>query len=688
MHKEKAEIIETLKRFIKEVAQTKESTEQSQCVRADGSTVPESEIHCERCEKMGTLLKELTDSEFASVLLFNPEKQQLYTRTKNKIELSIAPAKGCIGRVFLTKTPAIYNHLISDKEYVQSVDNPLNHRLRSQMLRPILKEGELLGIVRVSRTAQGTGRYYTADDQEVLSLLDSYLAEMIEAITKRRIPVAKEPSVKEIEEKLQESHTQEDDKSLLLFLSNTIHDIRTPANSLYGFLELLEEQIEDRRLKEFVTNAKESAGFINSLTDSILAKTKNRYEGSISKQEVVNSVKFISDIANIFSSRVSEKQIAYYIHIDPTLPKELQIDKLKLKRVLINLIGNAYKFTPKGERIDLRVRYDSGQKRMHISVKDTGIGIEEENQKKLFEAFTQARDDTSMEYGGSGLGLAICAEYVAEFGGELKLKSRVGEGSEFFFDMAVNIIDETPSYPPFYNFKKKIVILTDKPQSDRVAHMVEYLTELAMPIEKIVISDTIPKDVTHLICFEHKITDEVLSLSGSSQVEVLLIEEQLFSLLNKKENSHFHIVAENTYYEHALHALVYSGKQVKILIVDDNRINVRLLESILGTECGEMISTFDGATALTLLKEAVEEHDPFDVLYLDKHMVGLSGTELLRAFRAYEKSKGIPPLFVASISGDPEVLEEERELYDVFVTKPFSKKEVRSVIQIAKDKGV
>jgi len=644
----------------------------------------------EVCSIMQTMLKDLTHSDFASLFIYDKETKMLSTVNETHLELSMIEAEGCIGKVYLTKSPAIYNYLASDKDYVQVYDNPYNHKLRAQMLMPIVEKGELIGIVRVSRTTSSQKRSYTHTDLDALMSIESYLIKIIRTIRSNHALPSSNESAKHIQDKMQQKDKENqlnNKDDMLLFLSNTVHDIRTPANSLYGFLELLEEQVEDARLKEYIINAKESASFINTLTTTILDSAKNQYTSTHnSKMETVTTVKFLSEIANTFSARMLEKKIHYFIYISPHIPKEIKIDTLKLKRVLMNLIGNAYKFTPVKRQINLQILWDDSRKSMHVSVKDTGIGIEKKDQEKLFKAFSQATEDTHDKYGGTGLGLAISAGYVSEMGGELKLKSEVDVGSEFYFDIPVEIIDNTPSYEKFYNLDKKIVILTDYVDAKYPRFIRKYLIDMGMPEEKIVISSKLKKHTTHVICFEEKITSEILEAGKIKKFELLLVEQNLFSLLNHKNIGDIRVTSKNTYNAEALHTTVFSGKKVKVLLVDDNKINISLLESMLSTKYVDVHSCFDGDSGLKMLKTAVENGEKFDVVYLDEHMPGMMGSELLHTFRNYEKEHQIAPVYAVSISGDSDLSGKEDGIFDLFVNKPFNKNEVRHVIESFKDR--
>ena len=651
-------------------------------------------------EKIQYLLKNLIQSDVVSLFVYDRKTQNLnlklfYDRKNDTFEsiknndnyLSMIDPQGCIGKVFLTKSSAIHNYITSDKEYFKSYDNALNHKLKSQLIYPIMEDNELLGIFRLSTTIDGVLKKYTSKELALVNSALPYLVSIIKNI------IAKENNDNafatnhflDINDMLETKKEENiDDDNMLLFLSNTVHDIRTPANSLFGFLELLEEQITDKRLKEFVTNAKESASFINTLTDSILEITKSRYESTIATKTTITTIHFLSELANTFAAKMLEKKIHYFIYISPNIPKEVKVDTLKLKRILINLIGNAYKFTPLKHQINLKIDWDAAESRIKFSIKDTGIGIEKKDQKKLFKSFSQARDDIHKKYGGTGLGLAISAGYVADLGGELQLKSRIDEGSEFYFDIPIEIIDSSPSYEKFYNLEKKILILTGYTEAKYPKFIRNYLKKLGIPEDKIVISDEIQENATHVICFEEKITSQVLEDGKLNKFKLLLVEQKLFSLLNKEEVNGFNVTSKNTYNGDTIYSTIFSGKKLKVLIVDDNKINVTLLESMLAGEYLDISTFLDGEEAFKFLQDSAQDGKAFDILYLDKHMNGLSGTELLKTYRKYEALHGLKPIFAVSISGDPEIDKEEKKLYNVLINKPFNKNDVQEVIALSK----
>jgi len=649
-------------------------------------------------QKLQELLKNLIQSDLVSLFVYDQKTQSLnrklfYNRKHDTLDmlenssnsLSMIDPKGCIGKVFLTKTPAIHNHITSDKDYNQTYDNGVNYKLKSQLIYPIVENGGLQGVFRLSTTTNGVLKKYTSRELALVEVAVPCLLRIIKNVTS----VGNVSDTKAMEDMNnilnRKKEVPIDNNDMLLFVSNTVHDIRTPANSLYGFLELLEEKVEDARLKQFVTNAKESASFINTLTNTILETTKNKYEAKEIKTTTVSTIHFLSEIADTFAAQMLDKKINYFIYINPNIPKEISIDSLKLKRVLLNLIGNAYKFTPPKHQINVNIDWNASDKRIYVAIKDTGIGIEEEDQKKLFKAFSQVGNDTQKKYGGSGLGLSISASYVADFGGELKLKSRIDEGSEFYFDIPIDVIDKSISYEPFSNLEKNIVILTEHVEAKYPRFIRNYLIKFGMPEDKIMITDTLQKDTTHLICFEEKITANILESAEAEKFKLLLLEQKLFSLFNKPELQNFNIISKNTYCADLLYSTVYSENKLNVLIVDDNKINVSLLESMLEGEYVKVSAYLNGEEALEHLKESANKGNRFDILYLDEHMPGISGIEMLEGYRAYEKEYDLKPIFAVSISGDPDMDKKDKKLYNAFVTKPFNKQEVREVISKLKN---
>jgi len=601
------------------------------------------------------LLIDFTDAEFATLLVFDKEKQVLYREDDSEVLiLPINHPESLLNECFLTKKPAIYNHVTSEKYYNIDIDNPKRRvRLKSQIIIPILDNDNLVGIVRTSKSIRFP-KNYNHNDLSKIKSINSFLIKMINILSGKKIKnkeIDKSRISKELNEiKAQKENNLNEISETMMFLSNTVHDIRTPANTLYGFLDLIEEQIEDKRLKEFISNAKDSAKFINKLTDSILEKVKKEHEVSSSESTVILSSKFFVDIANVFSANMFKKYINYIIYIDPLIPSEIKIEELKLKRVIINLIGNAYKFTPRDKHIEFKVMFNTLNQRLEISVADTGIGIEKSRQKAIFKAFEQAQADTSAHFGGTG---------------------------KFYFDMPLTVVDNTPSYEKFEDIEKRVTILTDYIDSFDAKNIKKYILNLGMPSDRIIISSSIEYNTTHLFCFEHKITEDILDKFSNNNLNLVVIEEKLFSLSNDLRLSNFDIISTNTYYGDKIHHSLFSRNATKVLIADDNKINIMLLQSILEKEYCDISYVLDGQKALDKLKSSLIDNKPYDILFLDKHMPHVSGTDVLKEYKKLEQKSSKKRIFTISITGDPLIDEEEKNLYDLLISKPFNKSEIR-----------
>ncbi len=634
------------------------------------------------------LLKRLTQSEYAAFFLFDRESQHLVKEGDVSFDIPMIKPKGLLGKSFLTKEIGIYNYMASEKHYVQKVDNPREQRLRSQLIVPIIDDGNLVGMVRVCRSIY-SNKHFSSSEVETIEALDDFLIEVAKKLTQGEedhytISLNTDKLDKNIKKIGEEQSQNKDINSTMLFLANTVHDIRTPSNSLYGFLEILGEYIEDHRLKEFIENAKESASFINTLTDSILQQVKETHEISTSKPQIVNSIKFFAQIGDLFSANMYKKEISYTVYLCPDLPKEIRIDTLKVKRVVVNLIGNAYKFTPSGEIINFSVRCNKERQEMVISVEDTGLGISKSRQKDIFKSFEQAEEDTSQHFGGTGLGLAISAKYVQDMGGKLELESVLDEGSNFSFNLPIEKITPDASQERVYGLKSKILILTDESDNYHVQDIKERLVDFGIDEKSITVSNQFSDEITHLFCFQHKIAPEVIDKAKELDIRYILVEEKLFSLSQDSVYASHPMMSINTYYGSKIYALIYSGTKMKILLADDNKINIVLLKAMLETEYCTIDVSLDGLETLDKLKQAQENKDPYNIIFLDDNMPNLSGSELLATYREIEKSDNFKPLFAVSITGDPNMSEEKKKLYSLKMNKPFKKEDVRAAVKLAK----
>lgn len=219
------------------------------------------------------------------------------------------------------------------------------------------------------------------------------------------------------------------------FLANMSHEIRTPMNSVIGFTEILDKEIKDPIHKEYLNSIKKGGNALLRIINDILDLSKIEAGKLDIKNESLNPTNLFLEIESIFHSKIISKNIAFMVEIDKTIPKYIIIDGVRIRQILFNLIGNAIKFTEKGQ-IKLKVENvykDNIKSKVDLifSVEDSGIGIDEKNLNNIFNAFEQQSNHDVAKYGGTGLGLAICTKLVHMMNGEISVKSQRNKGSIF-----------------------------------------------------------------------------------------------------------------------------------------------------------------------------------------------------------------------------------------------------------------
>jgi len=254
-------------------------------------------------------------------------------------------------------------------------------------------------------------------------------------------------------------------KSREQLISTVSHDLKTPLSTIVGYSELLGNSDVNTKQSYFIKNIKNSSEYITQLVQDLLDFSKIE-AGKISIEKVPFLLpEIIEEAAKSIQTVYKQKNIDLIINVDEKLNSRIVGDPFRLKQILSNIIGNAYKFTEDGY-IRISAYISDNDQFFTITVEDTGIGIEKDNQKLVFEEFAQANENIEKKYGGTGLGLSICQKIISILGGNLQLESTFGKGSTFkiqlplLFDTSQNLIPEVKK-PISRNTKNQTFIVLD-----------------------------------------------------------------------------------------------------------------------------------------------------------------------------------------------------------------------------------
>ncbi|MFV5690541.1 hybrid sensor histidine kinase/response regulator [Flavobacterium sp. LT1R49] len=236
-------------------------------------------------------------------------------------------------------------------------------------------------------------------------------------------------------------------------ISTVSHDLKTPLSTILGYTELLDNSDLNKKQLYFTKNIKTSSEYISKLVQDLLDFTQIE-AGKIAIEHIPFSLNdIISDVAKSIQSIYEPKSIALLIETDEKLNNPIMGDPFRLRQILTNLIGNAYKFTEKGF-IKIETKIDIENHKIKIMVEDSGIGIAEKKQQLIFEEFTQANGNIEKKYGGTGLGLTISKSMVEILGGKLSLKSVLGKGSIFEIELPLQFNTSLPQKTSITNNPK------------------------------------------------------------------------------------------------------------------------------------------------------------------------------------------------------------------------------------------
>lgn len=458
------------------------------------------------------------------------------------------------------------------------------------------------------------------------------------------------------------------------FLANMSHEIRTPMSAIIGLSTLLESTQLSPRQAEYNQKLKSSAVNLLGIIENILD-----YSKIDSKKMEVESIEFDLDdvlynLGNVVTLKAAEKNIEFLFDIEPEIPKKFKGDSLRLGQVLVNLCTNAIKFTETGQVV-LKIEDKGllGDSRIKFSIVDSGIGMSQEQIKKILTPFTQADTSMTRRYGGTGLGLTITHQLIGLMGGDLEIKSVIGEGSVFSFELPLQKMEENKAYSiPEKIMGLKVMIVDDNQISldimgdicesfnfevKRVNSSVEAL-EILEKSEfdpQLIIVDYLMPELDGLELVEKLKQRDLLhesrsllmvSAFGKEEIMKNALDSGINEFLDKPINpNHFYNTILNLFSRDDMKQKTrhkMDGNKVSlikpntpVILAEDNKINQAILKELLEREGFYVTIANDGVEVLDLLAEDAFE---YQLILMDIQMPRLNGRDATKVIRE-EKSK-------------------------------------------------
>ncbi|MCM1049102.1 MAG: ATP-binding protein [Clostridiales bacterium] len=490
------------------------------------------------------------------------------------------------------------------------------------------------------------------------------------------------------------------------FLANISHEIRTPVNTICGMSDIALREQDTEKVREELFDIRDAGHNLMSLVSDILDFSQLQQGKMNLEEEAYNITSTINDIINMAMARRGDKQIELIVDCAADIPSVLYGDEKKIRRVIMNLVDNAIKFTSEGGVIiTVTVRKENYGVNLCVSVKDTGIGIEAASLEKLFESFTQVDTRRNRQSGGVGLGLAISKELIHHMDGTITVKSRLGRGSNFSFVVPQKVLDDKPIVQVEHRENMNIATYFDMEQFDMMSIRDEYTTLIINMVKRLQVRCHACRNLaelkrreslesfTHIfISLEEYQEDEPYFDELSEHSKVIIVTDRprekyitnpniiklykpfyilpVVSVLNGRKG------AEGG--KQWVRQGRFTAPEAHVLIVDDNMINIRVAEGLLKEYGIKVTYATSGMEALDMIEDMT-----YDLVFMDHMMPVMDGIEALHRIREkvghYYQRVPIVVLTANAAPGNREMFLEAG--FNDFVEKPIETSVLERVLK-------
>jgi len=490
------------------------------------------------------------------------------------------------------------------------------------------------------------------------------------------------------------------------FLANISHELRTPLNAIVGFSGLMDKVSDETQKVQLVKRIQDASASLLALIEDVLDFSRIEAGHVELADEAVNIFKLAVSIRDMFESQARIKNISLVLDIAPTVKPIIRSDEQRLRQVLVNLVGNAVKFTQQGRVIirlsNAEVATAGG---LQVEVIDTGEGIPSEVQPYIFERFRQADNSVSRRYGGTGLGTSIAKHLVELMGGEIGLESEYGKGSRFWFRIPMKASPRHQEGVPVLPAGTDICIVgNDAHTRVRIRHAIDGLVNAECTCESLSeheaeYLDTATESARCVIAdcgsLSERMIGQLVSASERDNNIYIAYDAGNHERLHLLELGYQQIIRScPELYE----ALAYAGCSVvtargldlkmesrpskgrdhawRVLVAEDSDMNRQVFKGILEYMGLDVNFANTGIEALKRLKEEI-----FDLLIVDIQMPGMSGFEVITRCKSLLSGKSRIPIIVVTGDVTKEVQDECNELgVDRFLSKPVESERLRGVV--------